>query len=90
MIYVLISDGIATTDTRRAMAQEVNRRLLVAEARVQTQISPCEILQWTKWSWGRFSSEYFGCNPSVLFQQRSILMFHLPPTICNIISRDLR
>lgn len=33
-----INDSIATTDTGRAMAQDVNRRLLVAEATFQNQI----------------------------------------------------
>lgn len=69
------------------MAQVVNRRLLVTEARVQTQISQCEILRWTKWSWGRFSSEYFGCNPSPSFQKCPVLMFYLQTTIHNIINR---
>jgi hypothetical protein len=43
------------------MAQVASRRLLTAEARVQSMWD----LWWTKWHWDRFLAEFFGFPLSI-------------------------
>jgi len=43
-----------------SMTQAVSRRPLTAEARVLSQVSPCEIGEEQSVTGGRFFSEYFG------------------------------
>jgi hypothetical protein len=62
----------ALTDWWRcAVAQEVGRRPLTVEARIDFQSCP-----WREWQWGRFFSESFGFPLSLSFHQCSILLIN--------------
>lgn len=41
---------------------------------------------WTKWSWDRFFSEYFGFPLSLSFHQGARLLIFLSLTLCNVSS----